>query len=316
MRVCDISQIIALVDAGKGVLNIDELSTAPPAVQGAALGLVDERRAGATLLPPRTRVIACQNPPAYASNGFEITPALANRFAHYHWPAPSIASWERYRMGKPDQPKMSLAEAEKLVTEKWAEVWPVSNALFVNFVKRNPEAYHDQPKPDDERSGKAWPSPRTWDFASWLYTTATILGYDQADALKIAVGAVGDEHYSPLLDWVQFANLPDPEEMLRGGWTPDVDRLDVTSTALMAMFMWLEECLQSDKGAGPRTLRRRVGYCGRRVDILPDIVMPFIQSLSQMGFNDQGMDPASRKKAIEVYRKINAEQSDLMELVG
>ena len=54
---------------GRGIVFVDELTTAPPAVQPAMLGLVLRKRIGATVLPPGVRVIAAANPPEQAEIG-------------------------------------------------------------------------------------------------------------------------------------------------------------------------------------------------------------------------------------------------------
>ena len=76
---------VRLVDAGRGLLFLDELSTAPPAVQAALLRLVLERRVGALQLPPDVRIVAAANPPSSAADGWEMSAPLANRFVHLYW---------------------------------------------------------------------------------------------------------------------------------------------------------------------------------------------------------------------------------------
>src|ERR1700722_12692262 len=53
---------VRLVQAGRGLLFLDELSTAPPAVQAALLRLVLVRRIGALRLPAGVRIVAAANP--------------------------------------------------------------------------------------------------------------------------------------------------------------------------------------------------------------------------------------------------------------
>ncbi|WP_239091656.1 MoxR family ATPase, partial [Streptomyces sp. SID14478] len=76
---------VELVRAGRGLLFLDELSTATPAVQAALLRVVLERRVGALQLPAGVRIVAAANPPASAADGWELSPPLANRFVHLHW---------------------------------------------------------------------------------------------------------------------------------------------------------------------------------------------------------------------------------------
>ena len=52
-----------LAEAGRGLLFLDELSTAPPAVQAALLRVVLERVVGDLELPPEVAVVAAANPP-------------------------------------------------------------------------------------------------------------------------------------------------------------------------------------------------------------------------------------------------------------
>src|SRR3954463_10874034 len=60
---------VRLVRAGRGLLFLDELSTAPPAVQAALLRLVLERRVGSLRLPPGVRIVAAANPRSSAADG-------------------------------------------------------------------------------------------------------------------------------------------------------------------------------------------------------------------------------------------------------
>src|SRR3954469_388835 len=76
---------VRLVRAGRGLLFLDELSTAPPAVQAALLRVVLERRVGALRLPPGVRIVAAANPRSSAADGWELSPPLANRFVHLQW---------------------------------------------------------------------------------------------------------------------------------------------------------------------------------------------------------------------------------------
>src|SRR5215510_6102397 len=75
-----------LAEAGRGLLFLDELSTAPPAVQAALLRVVLERTVGDLALPADVAVVAAANPPEQAADGWDLAPPLANRFCHLDWP--------------------------------------------------------------------------------------------------------------------------------------------------------------------------------------------------------------------------------------
>src|SRR6266513_1162646 len=60
-----------LSEAGRGLLFLDEISTAPPAVQAALLRVVLERVVGDLALPADVAVVAAANLPEQASDGWE-----------------------------------------------------------------------------------------------------------------------------------------------------------------------------------------------------------------------------------------------------
>src|SRR5581483_4951918 len=74
-----------LAEAGRGLLFLDELSTAPPAVQAALLRVVLERVVGDLELPAEVAVVAAANPPEQAADGWDLSAPLANRLCHLSW---------------------------------------------------------------------------------------------------------------------------------------------------------------------------------------------------------------------------------------
>jgi MoxR-like ATPase len=58
-----------LAAAGKGILVLDEISTAPPAVQAALLRVVLDRVVGDLPLPPAVTIVAAANPPDMTAGG-------------------------------------------------------------------------------------------------------------------------------------------------------------------------------------------------------------------------------------------------------
>src|SRR5215210_2821875 len=69
----------------RGLLFLDEISTAPPAVQAALLRVVLERVVGDLELPDGVVVVAAANPPEQAADGWDLSAPLANRFCHLDW---------------------------------------------------------------------------------------------------------------------------------------------------------------------------------------------------------------------------------------
>src|ERR1700684_125842 len=74
-----------LAEGGRGLLFLDALSPAPPAVQAALLRVVLERAVGDLELPEEIAVVAAANPPEQAADGWDLSAPLANRLCHLSW---------------------------------------------------------------------------------------------------------------------------------------------------------------------------------------------------------------------------------------
>src|SRR3954469_9184714 len=91
-----------LAAAGRpGLLFLDEISTAPPAVQAALLRVVLERVVGDLELPDEIPVVAAANPPELAADGWDLSAPLANRFCHLQWTVDPKAVAEGMAAGFP-----------------------------------------------------------------------------------------------------------------------------------------------------------------------------------------------------------------------
>jgi hypothetical protein len=198
---------VRLVRAGRGLLFLDELSTAPPAVQAALLRLVLERRIGALRLPPGVRIVAAANPRSSAADGWELSPPLANRFVHLQWTHDHDVvvrglggTWPR-------------ATLPRLDAEKLPEAVALARHAVCGFLSARPALVHRLPTTETRRGG-AWPSPRSWDMTLRLIAFATAAG-SARDVLALLVrGTVGDGPGLELLAHLDRMDLPDPEELL------------------------------------------------------------------------------------------------------
>ncbi|MFC6894595.1 AAA family ATPase [Nonomuraea dietziae] len=88
-----------LARAGRGILFLDELTTAPPAVQAAMLRVVLERTVGDLALPGEVRIVAAANPPEQAADGWELSAPLANRLIHLDWRVSAVSVAEGFTGG-------------------------------------------------------------------------------------------------------------------------------------------------------------------------------------------------------------------------
>jgi hypothetical protein len=198
---------VRLVRAGRGLLFLDELSTAPPAVQAALLRVVLERRVGALRLPPGVRIVAAANPRSSAADGWELSPPLANRFVHLQWTYEHEVvvrglggTWPRAVLPRldPDLLGGAVARARRAVC---------------GFLEARPTLVHRLPDSETRRGGP-WPSPRSWDMTLRLVAFAAAAGVSREVLSMLVRGTVGDGPGLELLAFVDRLDLPDPETLL------------------------------------------------------------------------------------------------------
>lgn len=191
-------------EKGEGVLFLDELTTAPPMNQAAALRLIRDRAIGDVRLPESVLIIAAANPPDLAAGGCELEPAMANRFCHLDW-APSYEDWTQGMLaGFPDfKPK-------KLPKDWTANLHEVKS-MVASFIKTMPTLLHDVPKEMSARSG-AWPSQRTWEYAAKVMCACRSVNVDDIPYLS---GLVGPGAANAFNTWRSQMDIATPEEILK-----------------------------------------------------------------------------------------------------
>lgn len=128
-----------LPHSGRGILFLDELNMAPPAMQGMAQQLILDRRVGSYVVPEGWYVWAAGNRKEDRAAVFDMPTPLANRFLHLQV-EPDFDSFKAYAL------------ANRVHEQIIAFLSFRSNLLH----KLDPQ----QP---------AWPSPRSWVMASLLH---------------------------------------------------------------------------------------------------------------------------------------------------
>ena len=124
---------------GKGILFLDELNMAPPALQGVAQQLILDRRVGSYVVPEDWYVWAAGNRKEDRAAVFDMPSLLANRFLHLQVEA-DFNSFKIYAL-------------EKQVDEQ-----------IIAFLSYRSTLLH---KLDPQQP--AWCSPRSWVMASQLH---------------------------------------------------------------------------------------------------------------------------------------------------
>ncbi|MET9724466.1 AAA family ATPase [Streptomyces zaomyceticus] len=198
---------VRLVKEGRGLLFLDELSTAPPAVQAALLRLVLERRVGTLQLPSAVRIVAAANPRASAADGWELSPPLANRFVHLQWTHDHDVVVRGLGGTWPQ------ATLPRLDPERLPHAVDFARRAVCGLLATRPSLVHRLPSGEARRGG-AWPSPRSWEMSLRLIAFATAAGSSREVLSLLVRGTVGDGPGLELLASLDRMELPDPELLL------------------------------------------------------------------------------------------------------
>ncbi|MFE0403101.1 AAA family ATPase [Streptomyces nigra] len=289
---------VELVRAGRGLLFLDELSTATPAVQAALLRVVLERKVGALQLPPGVRIVAAANPRASAADGWELSPPLANRFVHLYWVHDKDVVvrglggvWPR-------------AELPHLDSGRLAEAVALARRAVCGFLEARPTLIHRLPNSETRRGG-AWPSPRSWEAALTLLAFGTAAGVSR-DVLALLVrGAVGDGAGLELLAHLDRMDLPDPELLLADPANAELpERGDLRQAAL--------EAVVAAVGARPERRRWEAGWAVlvRALETgAPDLLVAPAKALAAVRRDDWEVPEAVERLATIVGLNERAERS-------
>jgi MoxR-like ATPase len=122
------------------VLFLDEMNSAPPAVQAAGYQLILNRRVGKYKLPDNVRIVAAGNRDSDKGVTYRMPMPLANRFVHIEM-RPDFASWQN---------------------------WAVNKGIHKDVVGYLSFAKQDIYDFDSKSSSRAFATPRSWVFVSDL----------------------------------------------------------------------------------------------------------------------------------------------------
>lgn len=168
------------------VLFLDEMNSAPPAVQAAGYQLILNRRVGKYVLPDNVVIIAAGNRDSDKGVTYRMPMPLANRFVHIEM--------------KPD-------------FESWQD-WAVAKGIHKDVVGYLSFAKQDLYDFDAKASSRAFATPRSWTFVSDLIQDDTI---DKDTLLTLVSGAIGDGLAVKFMAHRKVAeNMPKPIDILTG----------------------------------------------------------------------------------------------------
>lgn len=152
--------------------------------------------------------MAAANPPECAVGGIPLAPPTANRLVHIDWELPDSYSLRALITGR--YPEYTLPELPEDATRRMeADI----RAAVGGYLSRTPGRLISVPE-SEEQSGKAWPSPRTWEYAVRLAAVVKVAGDDDGVLYLAFAGCVGEAIAGEVLEYIQNLDLPDPEEIL------------------------------------------------------------------------------------------------------
>jgi MoxR-like ATPase len=167
------------------IIFLDELNSAPPAVQAAAYQLILNRRVGTYHLPKGVDVVAAGNREGDRGVTYRMPAPLANRFVHLE---------------------------AKVDFDDWQD-WATLNKVHAEVVGYVGFAKQDLYDFDPKSSSKAFATPRSWSFVSDLLNEDC----DSETLTNLVSGAIGDGLAAKFMAHRKIASkLPRAEDILDG----------------------------------------------------------------------------------------------------
>jgi hypothetical protein len=203
------------------------------------LGFLQARQVGFYKFHPRVRVLAAGNPTGLGAGGYDLSAPVANRMGWIPWEAPTEAQWATWLMThgtneNGDEEVLDAEQEEARVLAAWPVAFVRAAGLVGAFHRRRGGMLSACPKPGDPKLCGAWPSHRTWEFATRALASCTIHGLDDVERDTLIAGFVGVGARDEFQTWCDKADLPDPEEVLdrKVPWKHEALRLDRTYATL------------------------------------------------------------------------------------
>ena len=169
------------------VLFLDEMNSAPPAVQAAGYQLILNRRIGKYMLPDNVVIVAAGNRDSDKGVTYRMPMPLANRFVHVEMRA-DFASWQN---------------------------WAVNKGIHKDVVGYLSFAKQDLYDFDSKSASRAFATPRSWCFVSDLLKDEDDVDTDTL--FNLTAGAVGEGLAVKFAAHRKIAGrMPEPSDILSG----------------------------------------------------------------------------------------------------
>ncbi len=170
----------------KGILFLDEITSAPPSVSAAAYQLILDRKLGAYEVPPGWAIFAAGNRQGDRGVTYTMPAPLANRFSHFEF---------------------------EINLDDWV-AWAYANRIderVIGFLRFRPELLFDF---DPAHNPVAFPSPRTWEFAHRALQKFSQRPDVLVGTLQACVGPAAGIELAAFVE--NLEKLPDIDAVLKG----------------------------------------------------------------------------------------------------
>ena len=218
----------------RGILFLDEITSAPPSVSAAAYQLILDRRLGEYQVPEGWAIFAAGNRQGDRGVTYTMPAPLANRFSHFELEA-NLDDWV---------------------------AWAYENGIderLIAFLRFRPELLFDF---DPARNPVAFPSPRSWEFAHRALQKFDGQPQLLAEALQACVGPAAGIELAAFVD--NLHKLPDIDAIVRGESVEVPEETDLQYAVASALVGRAIRHRESDEA---RTVWGRIiDYAGRFPD--------------------------------------------------
>jgi hypothetical protein len=188
-----------------GILFLDEITSAPPAVSAAAYQLILDRRLGEYEVPDRWAIFAAGNRQGDRGVTYSMPAPLANRFSHF--------------------------EVDTHLDD-WV-AWAYSNEIderVIAFLRFRPELLFDF---DPAHNPVAFPSPRSWEFAHRALQKFHDDPQLLQGALQACVGPAAGIELNAFVNSID--QMPDLDAICRGESVPVPTEIDLQYAVAAAL---------------------------------------------------------------------------------
>jgi len=288
-----------MLEAKRGVLVFDDMTAALRQVQNGMLSIALDRHVGAIPLGGGIRTMSLTNPQGAGSAMFEMNDALANRMAQFSIQGPTHLERVEFYNEEGMPRSASVLDFEEIVQTKWDRVWPKAVELFLGFSKRH-SALIDAPVPEG-CEGQPWATTRSFDLAA--RAAATCWALDKPELEPYFMGALCGEVFAKEFQTYRHdQQLPDPEDVLKGGWQHDPRRLDLTYGVVSCVARHVKMC-EDAKEREERGIKF-LEVLGQIVKTAPDVVVSPFRIMSRIGLSTRSASARVRAAVQPVAQEL------------